>query len=613
MKYLFLILFSFFASKLFSQCTTPITAFPHNQGFEANNGGWLSGGTASDWAWGAPAKPVINAAGGGVNCWVTGGLSGSSYNNGENAWLQSPCFDFTALQYPQIAFKIFWETERTFDGLQLQYSTNGGANWQVLGTNNSNSCTASNWYNEASVKYLSNSPGWSGSTSASCSSSGGSGSWLTAKHSLAFLSGQPSVIFRFVFGAGTVCNAFDGIGIDDIFIGEAPPNTNTITKTCISANEIQFAATASCITNYAWNFGDAGSSNNTSALASPSHVFSAPGQYTVTLTANYSTGAPTVSTLDVVVIDANISSSWPGACTNIANATLTATGVGSSTFFYAWNTTPPQTSASITNVGAGNYTVTVNATNACTVSKSIALNASTPMQLNATLKNAFCGNANGNITTAISGGAAPYQYLWSNGNTTTSPQNLSAGNYNVTVTDANGCKLNDGPFTISNIDKTLTVHLGEDKNICPGQNITLNPGNFNSYLWQNGSTTPTLTINNAGIFFVTVNDADGCSGSDTVNVKVDCRGIYFPSAFTPDDDGVNDKFGPLGNLSALQKYSLYIYDRYGNNIFFSTNPFEKWDGTVKGAKPNSSSFVWMSEFIFNQKKEFRKGTITIVR
>lgn len=613
MKYLFLILLPFISIKVFSQCTTPITAFPYSEGFEASNGGWLSGGAASDWAWGTPAKPVISTAGGGTKCWVTGGLNGSSYNNGESAWLQSPCFNFAGLQYPQITFKIFWETERSFDGLQLQYSLNGGSSWQVLGASNSNSCTASNWYNEASVKYLGNSAGWSGSTSSSCSSSGGSGSWLTASHSLTFLAGQTSVMFRFLFGAGTVCNGFDGIGIDDVFIGEAPANSNTLSKLCISEKEIQFSASANCITNYSWDFGDAASSGNTSTAASPSHIFSASGTYTITLTATYATGPPTITTLTVNVLDVVINSTWPGRCNNIADATLTAVATGSSAYSYAWNTSPPQTSASITNAGAGSYTVTVNAVNACTANKQVILNPFTQMQLNPVIKNAFCGNTNGSITTSITGGEAPYNYNWSNGSTASAQQNLPAGNYSVIITDINGCQLNSGPFSIINMDKNVSVNLGQDLSICPGQNIVLNPGNFSSYLWQNGSTNSSITINNAGEYFVTVTDADGCNGSDTVNVNADCRGIYFPSAFTPDDDGLNDKFGPLGNLSALKNYSLSIYDRYGNNIFFSTNPFEKWNGTVKGAKPNSGSFVWMSEFLFNGKKESRKGSITIVR
>jgi hypothetical protein len=102
-----------------AQCPIGINSFPFIEGFETTNGGWVSGGTGNDWAWGTPAKPVISGAGGGTRSWVVGGLTGSSYTNGEASWLQSPCFDFTNLQYPYIEFKVFWEMEQQFDGASL--------------------------------------------------------------------------------------------------------------------------------------------------------------------------------------------------------------------------------------------------------------------------------------------------------------------------------------------------------------------------------------------------------------------------------------------------------------------------------------------------------------
>ncbi|RYY66090.1 MAG: hypothetical protein EOO13_16285, partial [Chitinophagaceae bacterium] len=67
-------------------CTGSINSFPYNEGFETSDGNWLPGGMASDWAWGSPTKSVITGAGGGNRCWITGGLTGSSYNAGENSW-----------------------------------------------------------------------------------------------------------------------------------------------------------------------------------------------------------------------------------------------------------------------------------------------------------------------------------------------------------------------------------------------------------------------------------------------------------------------------------------------------------------------------------------------
>ena len=75
-------------------------------------------------------------AGSGVKCWITGGLNVQGYNGDENAWLQSPCFDFTNLKHPYLKFKVFWETEGKNDGANLQYSIDKGVTWQMIGSRN---------------------------------------------------------------------------------------------------------------------------------------------------------------------------------------------------------------------------------------------------------------------------------------------------------------------------------------------------------------------------------------------------------------------------------------------------------------------------------------------
>jgi gliding motility-associated-like protein len=95
---------------------------------------------------------------------------------------------------------------------------------------------------------------------------------------------------------------------------------------------------------------------------------------------------------------------------------------------------------------------------------------------------------------------------------------------------------------------------------------------------------------------------------------ISCIGIFFPSAFTPDGDGKNDEFGPLGSLLSLSNYQLSIYNRWGERVFYSTNPFEKWNGNVKGIKTDGNVFVWRSSFSINgQAVQNRKGTILLIR
>ena len=113
----FLLVFYFIAFNVTSQIST----FPYFETFEANNGGWVAGGVASDWVYGTPNKPTITGAGGGTKCWINGGLNltGTGYNYNESSFVTSPTFDFSSLNYPWISFKIFWETEKNFDGGNL--------------------------------------------------------------------------------------------------------------------------------------------------------------------------------------------------------------------------------------------------------------------------------------------------------------------------------------------------------------------------------------------------------------------------------------------------------------------------------------------------------------
>jgi len=600
-------------------CTTNIVSFPYTENFEVNNGSWIDGGTASDWEWGTPSKTVITGAGGGINCWITGNLTGSSYNNSENSFLISPCFNFSTLQYPEIRFKVFWETERRFDGASFEYSINGGSNWTTLGdANSNNNCNGSNWFNAASINFLSSRPGWSGNIQANsgiCLGGEGSGNWLTARHTLRMIAGQTNVRFRFTFGAGTTCNAYDGFAIDDIEINEAPINTSSFNFVCGAAERsVNFTTIGNCVNSYAWNFGDPLSgSTNTANTVNPVHVFSGPGTYAVSLTTGFVNSAPVTVTNNVTILGATPVTVWPGACTGAADATLSVLANGSNSgYFYNWNTTPAQLTASINNAGPGNYTVIISALNACNATANFTLSAN-PLQLLTNAQNETCNNGNAAISTTVSGGNSPYRYLWNNGDTIANLSNIAAGNYNLTVTDMNGCSIHSNNIAVTNSNNTVSVNLGPDRSICAGQTIVLNPGVFASYVWQDNSNAQTLNVNSAGLYRLTVTDSTGCSGSDEVNILEDCSNIYFPSAFTPNSDGRNDRFGPLGNIAALKNYRLAIYNRYGQQIFYSTDPFEKWDGSWKGKAPDNSSFVWMASYELNGNAQQTKGTVTLIR
>ena len=601
-----------------AQCGTPISTFPYNEGFEANNGGWITGGNAPDWAWGTPTKPVIHSAANGAKCWITGGLSTSSYNNSENSWLQSPCFDISSLTKPQLSFSIFWETENKFDGASIQYSLDGGVSWTNLGGINDDPCTTANWFNNASINFLGNSNGWSGniqSNSGSCQGGNGSGAWLTARHDLSFLGAATTVSFRFRFGAGTTCNAFDGFAIDDIKIEEAPPGSADFSFNCGPATSISFFKnTTGCAISYAWNFGEASSATNTSALPNPAHVYNIGGNYTVTMIATFSQGPPIMVTHVVNVIDVSISIVNNLKCSRDVNGALTANvNGGPGIYNYIWSTAPTQQTASINNLSAGMYTVAVSGNNACLTTATITLTDPPAIVNQLNITQAFCGNNKGSATANVSGGTAPYSYLWSTAATSNTINNLAPANYNVLVRDANNCSLSTN-FTVQNINKQVPVFLGNDTVLCPGSQIILSPGVYASYKWTDNSTGPILTVTGPGTYGVMVTDADGCMGSDDIGIVANCLDINFPTAFTPDKNGLNDSFGALGNTASLRHFSLRVYDRYGEVVFSTTDPAVRWDGRIKSSAFNSGSFVWIASFNQNGGAlQNRHGIVTIIK
>ena len=765
-----------------AQCGSPISIFPYNEDFEINDGSWTPGGTGSDWAWGTPSKPVISGAGSGAKCWVIGGLTGSSYTNSEASWLKSPCLDFSSLQYPYIKFKVFWEMERRFDGANLQYSTDLGVSWTNVGTvNDPVNCLNENWYNFNPITYIASmSPvrdGWSGNiqaTAGSCQGTGGSGAWVTAQHCMPALAGQPNVIFRFIFGAGTVCNSYDGFAVDDITISEAPPNNASFTYSCTNSNTVSFTNTSALCPNLSWDFGDlASGSNNTSALQNPVHVFSAPGNYTITLTATGPSNAPSTSIQFIHILGVATNIITPLNCFGDNNGSISATVIPpeAAPFTYTWNTAPVQNTPVVTGLSAGTYTVTVDAANSCTTTATVILSApavlshvlniiqpgcaavtgtatviesggtppytyswspsggtgatasglapgnytvtvtdnnfcleiinitiasattpsasisgsrniscfgsndgtatatasggnapysfswntlpvqntamatglapgnytatitdnngctatanvliTQPRALNASpgIINESCGLKNGSINITATGGTSPYQYLWTpTVSVLPTANNLTAGNYSVRVTDTNNCLVSLNNISVVNNGTPVSFSLGKDSSICSGQNIFLNPGPYAAYLWQDNSTLPVFAVTQTGKYWVKVTSSAGCTGSDTVNITavVGCDDIYLPNTFTPNGDGNNDFFGPVGNVSAASAYRLVIYDRWGELVFSSSNPYEKWDGKFSGMfTGGTESYAWYVTYTFKgQYRRTKKGMITVMK
>lgn len=166
------------------------------------------------------------------------------------------------------------------------------------------------------------------------------------------------------------------------------------------------------------------------------------------------------------------------------------------------------------------------------------------------------------------------------------------------------------------------VDLGEDISlpICSSHELDAeNPGA--SYLWSNNETTQTiqlLHINQDTTIWVDVT-VDGCMTKDSIEIKTieEQELLFFPNAFSPNNDGLNDKFIPVGNITNVSNFKLIIFNKWGQKISESTDPEEGWDGKQNEKTLIPSTFVYkvaynMGSLCVEQKSYSQQGTITIL-
>ena len=555
-----------------AQCTTPINTFPYVEDFETS-ASWTTGGPActpsnvviNDWTWGTPSKNVINSAGSGLKCWIAGGLTGWIYAYGDRGWVESPCFDFSAVQRPYIQFKIFWESEYKYDGAVLQYSTNNGSTWTNVGAyGDPTDCMDTNWYNYNSITNLetytgvvapygsntyqalsSNKQGWCGNIQASyadttgvststCQGGHGLGHWTTAKHCMPYLAGKPQVLFRFAFGAGTSCNNFNGFAFDSVAIGEGTPNAANFTYSCVNTNTLHFTGIAPlCPDTFQWNFGDPGSGASNTILGAgslnPTHTFSAPGTYTVTFTVK---GGPcnapgTIS--KIINVIGLTTTTIPVLCPGGNDGSAIANVAGNAQpYTYAWSSTPAQSTDTASSLTAGTYTVTVTSGGACSATATAVITQPAAFNISAVVTPPTChGDTNGYVTVNVTGGTTPYTYHWASTSSTSNIEpNLGAGGYIITVTDHNSCTTTIGGSVSE--PPALTHTIATTATLCgasTGQAKVTESGGTPAYtyLWSNSlGTADSIQNMPAGSYTLSVTDSHGCV--DTVPVSISNTG-----------------------------------------------------------------------------------------
>ncbi|MBF9143937.1 gliding motility-associated C-terminal domain-containing protein [Microvirga sp. SRT04] len=283
-----------------------------------------------------------------------------------------------------------------------------------------------------------------------------------------------------------------------------PTPTVTITGDsllCPSTSTLLTAA-APGATGYRWNTGA-----TTATLAVPQ-----AGTYTVTVT--YGQGCTTTSRRQVRFI-ALPSAAIIGDSVLCGNATtqLTVSTTGAAT--YLWNN--GATTATLLNVPAGTYTVTVSFATGCARILRRTVRALPIPAVVITGDSVLCAGATTSLTATANGAVG---YLWNTGATTASISGTLPGIYTVTTTFATGCTR-----VVRRTVRALAVPaiaITGDSTICPGTStlITATAPGATGYRWSNGATTPGLTISQPGMYTVTVSYGTGCTTSARREVRL---------------------------------------------------------------------------------------------
>lgn len=164
-------------------------------------------------------------------------------------------------------------------------------------------------------------------------------------------------------------------------------------------------------------------------------------------------------------------------------------------------------------------------------------------------------------------------------------------------------------------DDTLRVNLGPDTVLCKQELLKLYPaGAGGNFKWQDSTNVPVYTVTQPGIYALVANNTCGRAvDSVTVSYK-DCEcQLYLPTAFSPNNDGKNDVFRPVYRC-LLADYQLSVYNRWGERVFFTTDPQLAWTGYKNGNPIDVGTYVWILDYKSADTRQpvHKTGTVTVV-
>lgn len=297
---------------------------------------------------------------------------------------------------------------------------------------------------------------------------------------------------------------------------------------------------------------------------------------------------------------------------------------GTAPYTTTWNSSPAN--IDLDNLNSGNYMLTVSDIYGCSDSSGIytITNISGPSidTSSILITPESCENNNGAISNiTLNNGTAPFNYVWSNNETTLDISNLNAGNYTLIVNDSNNCQdsisisINGIGFPTAGFEISDSVYIVDEV-------ITINNTSSSdvvswNYNFDNNSTstnnTPTISYNSSGSYTIcqNVTNAYNCESQFCTQITIIEQNIplVVPNVFTPNGDEQNEIFIIQNSTNET---NLYVFDRWGNEVFHAAPYLNNWNGKHKNGQELSEGTYF---YIIENKatNEELKGFFSLIR
>ena len=209
-------------------------------------------------------------------------------------------------------------------------------------------------------------------------------------------------------------------------------------------------------------------------------------------------------------------------------------------------------------------------------------------------------------------------YRWSTGDTTSSIRVLEAGGYSVTVSSDSVCEALIDSVRLLTQPSSFFWMPETTLTICVGDSTRIEVPDFadTEVQWSDGDSTRTYLIDGAGFYQLRLtNDCADTTYRFQVREEICCV-LAYPNAFSPNRDGLNDRFRPYflpEDCQALAAYRFEVWTRWGEHVYRTTDLTTGWDGAMRGRRANPGVYAWLATYAVGDEVIVQSGSVTLLR